>query len=587
MSLDSLSAYQEVWSVDFEFCAPEGNPQKPICVVAKELRSGREVRVWEDELHRLPSPPYAINSESLVVAYYASAEMGCHLALQWPFPIHLLDLCVEFRNIRNGLEVPCGYGLLGALTFFRLDALGGAEKDEMQQLALRGGPWTEAEQDALLRYCASDVEALIKLLPHIVPQISLSHALLRGRYMMAAAKIEYTGIPIDTDSLILLQSNWNEITSRLIVEVDQQYGVYEGTTFKSDRFERFLVDQGIPWPRLPSGRLVLDDDTFRAMAKAHPILQPLRELRVSLSKMRLSALTVGTDGRNRTLLSAFRSKTGRNQPSTTKFMFGPAVWIRSLIRPNPGRSLAYVDWSQQEFGIAAALSQDPTMLDAYASGDPYLAFAKQAGAIPPDGTKETHSGIRDQYKQCALAVQYGMGPDALAITLNILPAQARWLLQNHREAYPKFWQWSDAVEMYAMLHGKLSTVFGWTLHIGPQVNPRSLRNFPMQANGAEMLRLACIFVTEVGITLCAPVHDALLIEAPSHRIDEAVAATQDLMTKASAIVLDGFKLRTEVKVVHHPDRYHDERGTEMWRKVWCVMRERGLNGCNLENLEPV
>ena len=94
MSLDSLSAYQEVWSVDFEFCAPEGNPPKPICVVAKELRSGREVRVWEDELHRLPSPPYAINSESLVVAYYASAEMGCHLALQWPFPIHLLDLCV-------------------------------------------------------------------------------------------------------------------------------------------------------------------------------------------------------------------------------------------------------------------------------------------------------------------------------------------------------------------------------------------------------------------------------------------------------------------------------------------------------------
>ena len=83
-------------------------------------------------------------------------------------------------------------------------------------------------------------------------------------------------------------------------------------------------------------------------------LAPLRELRGALSQMRLSDLTVGDDGRNRCLLSMYRSKTGRNQPSNTKFIFGHSVWLRGLIQPPEGYGLAYVDWSQQEFGIAAS-----------------------------------------------------------------------------------------------------------------------------------------------------------------------------------------------------------------------------------------
>src|SRR6476659_9940813 len=122
------------------------------------------------------------------------------------------------------------------------------------------------------------------------------------------------------------------------------------------------------------------------MARAHPAVASLRELRSALSDLRLNDLAVGGDGRNRTILSAFRARTGRNQPSNSRFIFGPAVWLRSLIKPPPGHAVAYVDWSQQEFGIAAALSGDHNMQAAYQSGDPYLAFAKQAGAVPADAT---------------------------------------------------------------------------------------------------------------------------------------------------------------------------------------------------------
>src|SRR5262249_14199286 len=165
---------------------------------------------------------------------------------------------------------------------------------------------------------------------------------------------------------------------------------FGGRTFKADRFATWLVKQNIPWPLLESGHLDLTDDTFRHQARAYPQVSPLRELRNSLSDLRLNDLAVGRDGRNRTILSAFQSRTGRNQPSNSRYIFGPSVWLRGLIKPPAGHGIAYVDWSQQEFGIAAALSGDTAMQAAYKSGDCYLAFAKQAGAVPGDASKEAY-----------------------------------------------------------------------------------------------------------------------------------------------------------------------------------------------------
>src|SRR5262249_23717100 len=229
--------------------------------------------------------------------------------------------------------------------------------------------------------------------------------------------------------------------------------VYEGRTFKQQRFKNLLVRLGIPWPLTETGQLELQDDTFRQMAKSYPQISPLRELRSSLSELRLNDLAVGRDGRNRALLSAFRSRTGRNQPSNSKFIFGPSVWLRGLIKPPGGFGVAYCDWKQQEFGIAAALSGDPLMQAAYRSGDPYLAFAKQAGAVPQNATKATHGPQRELFKQCALAVQYGMQAPALALKIGQPLIVSRDLLRAHHETYKVQWRWSDAALDTAMLTG--------------------------------------------------------------------------------------------------------------------------------------
>jgi DNA polymerase I-like protein with 3'-5' exonuclease and polymerase domains len=216
------------------------------------------------------------------------------------------------------------------------------------------------------------------------------------------------------------------------------------------------------------------------------------------------------------------------------------------------------------------------MQDAYRSGDPYLTFAKQSGAVPADATKQTHGATRELYKQCVLAVQYGMGAESLALRIGEPAVVARQLLRAHHETYRRFWAWSDAVVNYAVLHGSLHTAFGWHGHVGDETNPRSLRNFPMQGNGAEMLRLACCLATERGIEVCAPVHDAVLICAPLDRLETDVAATRAVMAEASRVVLAGFELSTEAHVTRYPDRFRDPggRGDVMWQQVMALIANR-------------
>lgn len=563
-----------IWACDFEFRPEngvEGNCPQPVCMVAKNLNNGEIIRLWQDEMARMSSAPFATDTTSLFIAYYASAEISCFIALNWPLPENILDLFIVFRSHTNGRDKIGGNGLLGALAFFALPAITTENKDNFRSLILNGGPWDEHQKNLILNYCESDVEALALLLPYLEPHIDWPRMLLQGQYTKAAARIENNGVPLDVATLNHVKEHWGRIQENLISEVNANFNVYDGMSFRVHLFEEYLIRNKIEWPTLPSGALDLNDETFKEMARIHPKIISLCELRSTLARMRLFELPIGTDGRNRCILSMYQSVTGRNQPSSSRFIFGPSTWLRGFIKPAEGYGLAYIDWSQQEFGIAAALSGDPRMCDAYLTGDPYLAFAKQAGAVPEGATKKTHNLEREQFKQCVLAVQYGMGAESLALRINQPVARAKQLLNLHRRTYPIFWAWSDRVVNHGLLGGQLWTTFGWRRHVGSGTNVRSLQNFPMQANGAEMLRLACVRLTEQNIRICAPVHDALLVEVPLDHLDTTVAHVQDAMRWASAVVLQGFELNSDVKIVRYPERYMDPRGTIMWNTVMKLL----------------
>lgn len=559
--------FDEIWVVDFEFSAPLGENPEAACLVAKEFFSGKLFRMSAEEFKLQPAAPFPVCQRTLVVAFFSSAEWGCFLELGWPLPKRILDLYVEFKNMFNGRETLAGFSLLGALAQFGLSSIDAAEKEDMRQLAKRGGPFTQTEMSGLLDYCQSDVDATERLFTKMCCGIDLPRALLRGRYTVAVAVMEHNGIPVDHAQLQQLRGNWDGIREELVSHIDRQYNVFEGLSFREAKFRAWLKRENIPWPTHENGKLKLDQDTFRQQAKKFPRVGTLQQLRQDLSDLRLEKLAVGSDGRNRCLLSPFSSRTSRNQPSTNKFIFGSSSWLRSLIKPPPGKAIAYIDWSMQELGIGAALSGDENMLAAYDSGDPYLALAKFVNAVPDWATKKSHPDERAMYKICSLGVQYGMSEYGLALALNVPLVIARCLLRRHKEAYPTFWKWSRANVDCAMLKGKIQTVFGWTLHIAGKTKARTIANFPCQANGAEMMRLACSLTTEAGIKVCCPVHDAILIEANVDEIEIEVERTKRLMAEASREVLDGFELRTDAEVVRYPDRYRDGRGQRMWEKV--------------------
>jgi DNA polymerase I len=576
--------YRQVWAIDFEFTAGTGENPQPVCLVAKEIGTGRLIRLWQDQLG--PKPPFEVDDNTLFVAYYAPAEIGCFLALGWPVPSRLVDLYAEFRRETNALAIPEGRGLLAALTRHRITGITSEEKKSGRDLVIRGGPWSDSERREILDYCESDVVCLPALLEAMLhgmapTQSALGQALLRGRYMAAVARMERIGVPVDTATLTAIRDGWERIRGDLIRQVDTGYGVYEDGSFKSGLFAKYLADRGIPWPKTESGRLQLDQDTFRDQAKAYPELAPLRELRHSLSELRIEKLAVGSDGRNRAMLSPFGASSGRNTPSGNKFIFGPSVWLRGLIKPGPGMAIAYIDWSSQEVAIAAALSGDPSLIEAVRSGDPYLSFAVRAGLAPADATKASHRAVRDLCKACVLGTNYGMGARTLAFRTNTSIIEAEALLRLLARTYPVFTEWQSKSVDVALLRGYMSTVFGWKLHVANSTRPTALRNFPMQSHGAEMLRIACCLATERGVSVCAPVHDALLIEAPIDQIDEEVAITRAAMAKAAATVLgSGVEIETDVSIVRYPDRYSDPRGEAMWGQVMSLLSRHGLASSN-------
>jgi hypothetical protein len=571
--------YRRVWCIDFEYHQPRGFRPDPICMVAIDILSGEKIESWLYEKKGVKCP-FACDSRELFIAYYAVAEASIFLTYKWPRPLRVLDLYVEFRNLRNGVRPSTGFKLNGALGFYGLKLV----PKEVVELAIRGGPYTPEERALLEEYCRLDVEALTRLLPPIFAEANLSdpvrlgQALLRGRSMPSYAQIEANGISIDVEAFEPTSRHMKRIVTRFTKVIHRDYGV-DGDVPFSVWFAEYLARQEISWPKLKSGRLALDDETFKRKAEEHPQLAALHRVRTMLGKVRLHELTLGPDGRNRTMLSPFASLSGRGQPSSKEFLFGPASWIRCFIKPQIGRAVAYCDYASQEIAIAAVLSGDTVMWDDYMTGDLYLAFAFEAGVVSRDADKDVIEAARDRCKALVLSIGYGSTPQGLATRARLPMETAIDLMRRHRERYCRFWAWSDDIVNQALLGMPLETVFGWRMQWPPGcgigrgrdeprlMKGRTARNFLMQATGAEMLRLALCLATERGVMMCAPVHDAILIEAPDELIESEAARLEECMLEASEIIL-GRRIRVgEPKIVRSGQRYVDARGGKLSEEI--------------------
>jgi DNA polymerase I len=563
-----LDSFEELWVTDTEFNALPGEILEPICVVAHELHTGRRIRLWCKDG---PAPEPFYSSSACIVAFHASAEISTFLVLGWPAPAEVVCLSAEFRCQTAGTKVIGGRNLLAVAARYGHPTMTDTHKEEMRSLCQRGGAYSVEEKSTILDYCADDVEATKTIFFGMVDSLPPCPALLRGRYTIAVSQMELRGIPVNVGLYRRIQRCWPEIKTRLIEETNAVFNVFDSGVFKQNLFAQYLAREGIPWPSTDTGRLKNDDVTWKTMVTRFPQLQALMECFKVTKGMRLFEFPVGMDGRNRTLISQFGSLTSRNQPSSSRFIFGASRWVRHLIQPREGMSLAYVDWKSQEFGIAAALSGDDAALSVYEADDPYTQFGIDTGWLPPGATKQSRPVERQQLKIFMLAVQYGARETTIAHQLRADINVASDLMRRYKTRFKRLVSWLGIQRDRAFLQGKLQTTFGWSSQFGDRSKALTAQNFCVQGNGAEMMRLAAIYANQAGVPLCAPVHDAFLIEAPEGQIREEVATLQAAMNQASRDVLDGYTLRTDIEVTNHPGHFQ-AGGRDFWDRILALTK---------------
>jgi hypothetical protein len=597
--LDRLP-FREVWVADGEWHpgrglangGVDGDRATPYCFCAYELRSRRLVKLRQRELGRFP--PYRLDGEALICTYMLSADYGgIHLPLGWGKPAFAFDAYVEFRHVTNDAAAKAEdrkkgfYSLAGALRYFGADELSVARKDEVRNRILRGPPFTDEEERQHLEYCAGDTLALARLLPHLVVLTpALPQAYVRAEVQWGIARQEWRGVPMDMPQLTSLRSHWADMQADLVCKMDTDFGCYEidragQPHWKKKRFAEFLRGnkftnwKPMSWPTLDSGALDETDQTFRDMGALYPFIEPLRELRYTLSKLKLNKLAVGSDGRNRTLLGAFGTKTARNAPSNSKFVFGPAKWIRHLIAAPFGRVLVHRDFKQQEPRIAAILSEDKNLLAACESEDLYLGTARLLGFVRESMNADELKALRNLFKIIFLSISYGAGPKSLALRAGISVYEAIEILARMRSRFGRFEDFSRSVLDHAGLKMQLVTQGGWVMQCPSGCNPRTLRNFPIQSTAAEILHVITILAERRGIEIVAPIHDAVLAEGRASDAAELAAAVDRLMRDASALVLKGYELPSDCTIIMPGEHYADERGKAMWDTITQLLAKRG------------
>ena len=373
---------------------PGGVPQ-PHTLTALELSTGKIHRYGPAELAQLSGPPFP--PDQTLVAFAADAELSCYLSLGWPLPETVIDLRIEHMmcDLNTGSKAKgaksLGANLEGALAFYGLTHAV-ENKSEMQVLAGKRVPETPEEIEKMVAYCWEDVAATKKLWDVMESKLDDS-SLWRGRYMKAVTRIHARGIPLDMVSYSLIRQRAHDLKMMWIRKLDPNCEIFDEVgSYKVKRFAEYLEKRGLlsSWLKTPkTGQPSKGSDAIRDVTAAHPSnveLAKLGELFNTENLLKNFSLTMDSEGRGRAgFFNAFGTSTGRNAPHG--YIFAPAKWVRSLIKPAPGMAVAYMDWVSMEVGVGAKLSGDEKLMEAYLSGDAHMMLAKQGGMAPMDASK--------------------------------------------------------------------------------------------------------------------------------------------------------------------------------------------------------
>jgi hypothetical protein len=456
-------------------------------------------------------------------------------------------------------------------------------KNKMRDLIIAGGPFTTEDMRDILEYCDSDVKHLFKLASKIIqanlkvlkakdkPKL-MKEVYLRGDYAARSAVMETLGYPINNEATENFAASTKDIIQELQAEIaglfpdiepfvwDKKQGKF---VQKMANIRKWVEAQGHEnWMKTDTGALSLKSEAFeRYYGHRHTYPKDClaaQMMRFGRVKQSLNGFMpgskrsfwdyVGSDDRVRPYMGIYVAQSGRSQPAATGFIPLKSAWMRSLIQPDPGRTIIAVDYAQQEFLLAGLVSGDMAMVQAYHSGDPYLHTAKLAGAIPMDGRRKDFEDIRDKFKSTCLGIQYGMMYKSLSRKITgdtgkfCSEEDAEALIELFEEAYPDYQEWKrNTLEDYQD-DGYLKLPCGWLMH-GDNDNDRSVTNMPIQGFGSSIMRKAVSLAQDAGLDVIFTLHDALYIECDT----DSTVSSANLLCALMAIAVEFYFLGTPME----------------------------------------
>jgi hypothetical protein len=414
--------------IDSEFDARKGRGERPgfpVCICAIEVdQDGRETE------HRLAAPypvrpPWDRDDSFLAIGFALSAEAGSFLNVGWSFPVLAIDLYAEYMVIHNtemsrGGDSKQSINLIQACQRYGVVGMDKTYKEDMRTLAYTKTDHTPEEIALLKDYCIEDNRTAMRLYRAMRPRIDLLRAPIRGAFMMEIERMRWRGIPIEMPTYHLAERSAPVVVSKMRAELNRKLGaeVYFQNVFKRQTMFQVLQRNQIPIPIDPkTGKDSCATKLIKSMIETYPLLKDYYEDKRMIDALKNLKLEIGADGRNRFWLNPFGTKTGRNNPSTNRALFGLPHTMRSFMKPSLGMALAQIDYGNQEIGIAAFLSNDSTAIEDYLSGDSYRQFAAASlGIFNPTEQQ------RQIYKAVVLGRIYGKGADSLARDLGISAA---------------------------------------------------------------------------------------------------------------------------------------------------------------------
>jgi hypothetical protein len=238
-------------------------------------------------------------------------------------------------------------------------------------------------------------------------------------------------------------------------------------------------------------------------------------------------------------LSPYHTKTGRDTALGSSLNYIPKDYWPKILKPPDGFAYVLLDYQQQEPMIAAHLAGCQTLLDWYREGDIYEEICQ---AIV--GSELT----RKQAKGLLIAFLYGISEAKLAEILGINVTIARAWMQQVRRITAPIGRYLDGIARGAKRNKEINSL-DWRYAISEQDRFNSLRNWKIQATGADIMRRACLGFDAAKIPVLLTNHDSFLVVVSKSNLENEINNATQVLHKASAEVLGDFNLKVQVEMI--------------------------------------